>query len=111
MGNIFKHIFWIAPVSAVVIFITFMMLQKHDVEMQTDSTEFDRDWNESMATFAKTDANKQKYLARAAVKQQQLSSAQIDLAAERNKMKLNEKQMDKAIEDIDKQLQEQEGGK
>jgi len=91
-----------APVILAVLALTFYQQQKHDAEMDRESASFDRQWNESMQSFARNPAEHTRYEQRALVAQQQLSSAQSELAERKKKVNRVEGDLDKTLNDIDK---------
>jgi DNA anti-recombination protein RmuC len=52
MGNIFKFLLLTSPITALIFFYVFISQQKHDVEIETMNTGFDRSWNEFEASFS-----------------------------------------------------------
>lgn len=103
MGGLFKFAFWAAPITALVVVITFYSTRHHTEEMHVQDAIFERDWNESMAMIAGKDPKARKrFEARALAAQRQISSAQADLAEKSHKLKKTESSIDQALEDIEK---------
>lgn len=102
MGGLFRIMSFSAPVILAVLVLTFFQQQKHSAEMDRESASFDRQWNETMQSFAQNPTERIRYEQRAIAAQQQLSSAQSELAERKQKVNRVEGDLDKTLNDIDK---------
>jgi len=102
MGGLFRIMSFTAPVILAVLVLTFFQQQKHSAEMDRESASFDRQWNESMQSFARSPAERTRYEQRAFTAQQRYSSAQAELAERKKKVNRVEGDLDKTLNDIDK---------
>lgn len=105
MQGLAKIVAFTAPALLIVIIISFWLQRELKMDVQVESAQFDRDWNEQMAGFEKTERGKQRYMQRAAVAQSQYSSSVNELAEKKEKVEQMGKDMDKGLNDIDAELE------
>ena len=108
MGGLVKHLFWVAPLAVVLVIITWVINRETTIDIRTQDAAFDRDWNESMASMTRDRKQVVKYQVRAVEAQSRLSSAQQEQAAKHQQMRAQDQSIDRAVEDLNKQL---EGGR
>ena len=108
MGGLVKHLFWVAPLAVVLIIITWVVNRETTIDIRTQDAEFARDWNESMAGMSRNRQQASKYQVRAVEAQSRLSSAQQEQAAKHQQMRAQDQSIDRAVEDLNQQL---EGGR
>lgn len=109
MGNIFKHLFWIAPITVIVLYFTLHGREDTKQEIRQDSATFERDWNETKASMSKSPTEKAKFEARAKEAEQGLESIKKDKAVLDAQQKQQLKDVDRAISDIDAELAKGQG--
>jgi len=107
MGGLVKHLFWVAPLAVVLIIITWVINRETTIDIRTQDAAFERDWNESMAGMSRDRQQADKYQVRAVEAQSRLSSAQQEQTAKHQQMRAQDQSIDKAVEDLNQQL---EGG-
>lgn len=105
MQGLAKIVAFTAPALLLVILLSFWQQREHKMDVQVESVQFDRDWNEQMAGFEKTASGKQRYKQRAAAAQSQYSSSVKELAEKKEKVEQMGKDMDKGLNDIDAELE------
>ena len=105
MQGLAKIAAFTAPAVLIVILLSLFLQREHRADMQVQSSQFDRDFAEAQKSFAKSPDEKRMYQARADDAQRQYSTAKADVTARSRKVDQAGNDMDKAVADIDKQLQ------
>lgn len=104
MNGLFKIVSLTVPAVALVIFLTYHQQQEHKAEMRVESAQFDRDWNETQADFAKSSKEKAKYKQRAAAAQGEYSSQRMEFQERKQTVDHLGKEMNQAAGDLDAEL-------
>jgi len=113
MGSgLFKTLGFIAPVVLAIIFIVYSEQQEHKAVMHTESAQFDRDWNSTMAGLSKSDKKlKSQYEKRSVAAQGQYSTEQSNLSVRRNTVDAIGEGLNKSVESFDASLTSKRGSK
>jgi hypothetical protein len=104
MGNIIKHLFWIAPVTILILYFALHGQEKVHQEIRQENAVFERDWNEAQAGFAKTKEEKKGYLARTNAANEEIQKVKKEREAAEAEDDARVKDFDESMKEIDRDL-------
>jgi len=103
-----KHLFWIAPSLAIVLFMSWFLNREQVADMRVDEAAFDRDFAAAQQFMSRSPAERQHYAKQQQAAQARYSTAIIEQKEQRDNMRAQDKDVRESAQQLKNELK---GGK